>query len=391
MFSSLVCSVFFCVFLSLDPAAFVAQGASTESEHDHDSSPTFRQRLFSVDELHYLDVQKVGKITAFDDFDCTFKCLNNRLCVSVNLAASKEPSGKHWCELLSFDKYSNAKDFKQSNSWHHLSITSPCFPSPCQNGGTCVANHSDDTFECLCENDFIGKYCDKAVTSCKEVYDAYKLSSSQLVTLHFGSKPTQVLCHFGDFGCGDGGWTPVMKIDGSKPTFHYDSGFWTNTSEYNLPGGETGFDSHETKLPSYWNTPFSKICLGMKIGQQINFIVVNKQANSLYSLIADGIYRATSLGRDTWKTLLGSQASLQTNCNMEGFNAVSGGLSSASSRARIGINSNEQNDCNSCDSRIGFGTAGASPDDSNTCGNEACCSSDNGDRHIKAMGYILVQ
>ena len=39
---------------------------------------------------------------------------------------------------------------------------------------------------------------------------------SQLVTLHVDSKPISVLCHIGDFGCGDGGWTPVMKIDGSK-------------------------------------------------------------------------------------------------------------------------------------------------------------------------------
>ena len=41
---------------------------------------------------------------------------------------------------------------------------------------------------------------------------------SQVVTLILDSKPTSVLCHMGDFGygCGDGGWTPVMKIDGSK-------------------------------------------------------------------------------------------------------------------------------------------------------------------------------
>ena len=39
---------------------------------------------------------------------------------------------------------------------------------------------------------------------------------SQLITLHFDSKPISVLCHMGDFGCGHGGWTPVMKIDGSK-------------------------------------------------------------------------------------------------------------------------------------------------------------------------------
>ena len=39
---------------------------------------------------------------------------------------------------------------------------------------------------------------------------------SQLITLNVDSKPISALCHMGDFGCGDGGWTPVMKIDGYK-------------------------------------------------------------------------------------------------------------------------------------------------------------------------------
>ena len=174
----------------------------------------------------------------------------------------------------------------------------------------------------------------------------------------------------------------------SQTTFHYNSGYWSNKNEYNLPGGKTGFDSQETKLPSYWNTPFSKICLGMKIGQQINFIVINKQANSLYSLIADGKYHSTSLGRSTWKTLIGSNASLQLYCNKEGFNAV--GARKDMSKARIGLIGNEQNDCSSCDSRIGFGTGGYP--NKNTCGNEASIwSPDNGVQHIKALGYILVQ
>ena len=60
------------------------------------------------------------------------------------------------------------------------------------------------------------------------------------------------------------------------------------------------------------------------------------------------------------------------------------------SKARIFITSNNENKCTSRDSRIGFGTGG-SPDHSNTCGNEATSSPDNGDKHIKAMGYILVQ
>ena len=127
----------------------------------------------------------------------------------------------------------------------------------------------------------------------------------------------------------------------------------------------------------------------MKIGQQINFIVVNKHANSLYSLIADGQYRATSLGRNTWKTLIGSQASLQYNCNKEGFNAV-GTSSKSHSKVRIGIVGNDGNSCTFPDSRIWFGTGGT-PDDSNTCGNVANHTPDNGEKFIKAMGYILVQ
>ena len=124
----------------------------------------------------------------------------------------------------------------------------------------------------------------------------------------------------------------------------------------------------------------------MKIDQQINFIVINEQANSLHSLIADGHYRGTSLGRTTWKTLIGSRASLQLNCNREGFNAAHDPRA-ISARARIGILGNDQNDCNSCDSSIGFGTGGR-PDDSSTCGNGAYV---NGKKVIKAMGYLLVQ
>ncbi|XP_078351324.1 uncharacterized protein LOC144636055 [Oculina patagonica] len=349
---------------------------------------SFGQCQFSKHEFHYLNVLGVGTVMVYDDFDCIFECLRNSLCFSVNLAASKGADGKLWCELLSSDKYHSADEYTENKTSHHFAIMSPCSSSPCQNGGTCVTNYKQDTFECLCEKSFIGEFCEKAATSCKEVYDAIKPAVSKLVTLQLNSKPVSVLCHFGNFGCGDGGWTPVMKIDGNKQNFHYDSNLWSNKESFNLDGGETGFDTQQTKLPTYWNTSFTKICLGMKIGQQINFIAINKQANSLYSLIADGQYRATSLGRSTWKMLIGSEASLQPYCNKEGFNAATGRIDL--SKARIGILGNEQNNCDSVDSRIGFGTGGRH-DDTNTCGNEARHGGDNGDKHIKAMGFILVQ
>ena len=116
----------------------------------------------------------------------------------------------------------------------------------------------------------------------------------------------------------------------------------------------------------------------MKIGQQIKFIVVNKQANSLYSLVADGQRRLTSLGRDTWISLMGSYGYLYSNCRREGFNTLSDDTSMG--KARIGIIGNNENDCVTCDTRIGFGTGGRH-NDASTCGSQ--------DR--TSIGYILVQ
>ena len=174
-----------------------------------------------------------------------------------------------------------------------------------------------------------------------------------------------------------------------QTTFHYDAHYWKNHDKVNLFGGETGFDEQESKLPTYWNTSFSKICLGMKINKHHKFIVINRLADSLHSLIADDQYRNTSLGRDEWKALIGSNASLQHNCNREGFNVFSGRRDR--SKVRIGIISNDQNDCYSCNSLIGFGT-GSQHNNVESCGNEARhIGLDNGQKSIKAMGYILVQ
>jgi len=163
----------------------------------------------------------------------------------------------------------------------------------------------------VCPAYLTGENCEIALfQTCRELYGNCKwCKRNKAYSLKLGSATVPVYCHMTDDdlgSCGGGGWTLVMKIDGNKRTFHYSSSLWVNQESFNVSEGETGLDLQETKLPTYWNTPFSKICLGMKIGHQINFIVINKQANSLYSLIADGQYRNTSLGRNTWKKLIGS-------------------------------------------------------------------------------------
>ncbi|XP_068729907.1 uncharacterized protein [Montipora capricornis] len=352
--------------------------------------PHMTQDVFLKDDWHYLHSPKLGSYTFMDAFDCTFECLRHSSCLSFNLAASRQADGLLWCELLSSSRYSNSVEYKANASSHHYFIKTQCMSSPCRNGGTCVPNYSHHTFTCKCNDGFTGDLCEKA-KSCKALNDFTSLNESKVVALLLDSKPTSVFCHMGDFGCGTGGWTPVMKTDGNKLTFRYDSNMWSNKEIFNLDGGKTGFDSKETKLPSYWDTPFTKICLGMKVNgeQDINFVVINKSAESLFSLISGGQRRNTSLGLATWKALIGGQASLQTACVIEGFNVQ--GSVDGFSRVRIGIVGEEFNPCGSCDSSIGFGTGGKNPD-INTCGNFADdYNPDNGTKSLKAMGYSLVQ
>ena len=159
--------------------------------------------------------------------------------------------------------------------------------------------------------------------------------------------------------------------------------------------GKSGFDHDETKMPSFWSTPFTKLCLGMQAaGQETNWITVSYQASSLHALLSTNTHHATNVDRGRWKSLL-ADSSLQMNCNMEGFNVKPSDGENDAAVTRIGILGNNENDCRSCNSRIGFGSKGSrfGQHDDNSCGNESAkgAAADNGEKHIKANCFILVQ
>jgi hypothetical protein len=160
---------------------------------------------------------------------------------------------------------------------------------------------------------------------------------------------------------------------------------------------ETGLDHAETKLATFWSTPFTQLCVGMRVNNSLRFIPISYKANSLYDILADGKFRATNIPRNTWKSLY-DDSSLQIYCGRQGFNVAADDKYHA--RVRIGIIGNNENDCLSADSFIGFGAIDASQrrycsrrNIVNSCGNSAfsSCNADNGDKEVQAMGYIFVR
>ena len=80
-----------------------------------------------------------------------------------------------------------------------------------------------------------------------------------------------------------------------------------------------------------------------------NWIQVSHNATSLYSVIADGSYRETNVGRAEWMSLI-NDAELDSECQKEGFNVQCNKLR----KTRIGILGGVRK-CNYCVTVIGFG------------------------------------
>ncbi len=58
-----------------------------------------------------------------------------------------------------------------------------------------------------------------------------------------------------------GGWTLLLKVDGSLSTFRYDSDMWTNTTEHK--NSETNLDHTEHKSTAFAHVPYKQIKLRM--------------------------------------------------------------------------------------------------------------------------------
>ena len=131
----------------------------------------------------------------------------------------------------------------------------------------------------------------------------------------------------------------------------------------------------------------------MKVNGVTKWIMINHHASSLFDVIADGDLKNTYVGKNEWLSLMDGSR-LQHYCNKQGFNINTPGYNLAYLNVRIGIIANNENDCKSSDSCIGFGItihhACHGEIRKTTCGNIAICGQlDN--KNTPAFGYIFVQ
>jgi hypothetical protein len=253
----------------------------------------------------------------------------------------------------------------------------------CRNGtcsmGTCNAGFSDCDYNPAngCETAGACVYA-----SCNAIPRA---APTGVYTLNAGGPNWSAYC---DMASDGGGWTLVMKVPGRDAGFAYASAIWTDTAVLNE--GSTDLSTTPAKFRGFFTLPFQQMRVGMVDGSP-RYLVVPVSATDvgpLNALFAGG-QRTTSVGRAAWLGLVGSP-SLQPNCSLEGFNLVSGGDYHA---VRFGILGNNETDCGTSDSRLGFGgeynRCGAGADVSS--GNVSTCGSDNGDRDNAFFGYLFVR
>jgi hypothetical protein len=264
-------------------------------------------------------------------------------------------------------------------------------------GGTC--NKCALTLGCNGGNDCQSGFCSASKCAipphCKAIKQGNPAAGSGVYTIDpdgvGGNAPFQAFCQMTFDG---GGWTLVLKADGSKTTFLYDAALWTNNATYqpNFPD----LDHNEAKLQSFMSVPFTEVLLGMETPiSMVNppALTFQKfaQGGAAFLNLFTGGYIATAIGRNAWKALV-TNSSLQPNCNREGFNVL---LVPDWPRSRFGIVSNQENDCGSPDSYIGIGNQGQKCGDTLTLqrsvGNSAYCAPDNGDKSLSSFGAAFVR
>eukprot|EP00794_Sanderia_malayensis_P010883 gene10883-12039_t len=303
--------------------------------------------------------------TVASEMQCYQRCLRKDNCRIINYKASDNGVAEDNCEVFEVVTINGACTSEGGmNNWKAITVL--------RSGKHDIAKIENE--------------------SCKQIKEEKPDSSNGVYDLKSGKHH----CIMDNSHCGQGGWTLAMKIDGTKATFNLTSPYWEDNTVYNIENGLKSFENNdnEAKFPAFNTLGFTSICLGMKVNNVTKWLKISKSATSLLSIFQGGDYQETTVSRTTWMGLI-SGSSLQSNCNREGFNVK---RNDNTMIARIGLIANQENECASPDSCIGFGLPSSYLYPSSeffpirsivSCGNSAYYS--NQDQWVPAMGYLLIK
>jgi hypothetical protein len=192
--------------------------------------------------------------------------------------------------------------------------------------------------------------------SCKELLDANPALDSGAYTLGTASDtPYQAYCDMEDDG---GGWTLVLKIDGTVPDsqFDYDNPLWTNTMTIN--DQQVDVRRTEAKFRAFTEVGFSALRVVMTESHPV-VMKIDAKATSFMTLMRGSFIGLTERRQD-WMSLV-PDATIQDRCNQSGINNF---FTDPAVRVRIGLLASDEESCTSPSSFVGIGGGGG---EGNTC------------------------
>ncbi len=212
-----------------------------------------------------------------------------------------------------------------------------------------------------------------------------------------------------------GGWTLLIKANGSSENFDFNSLLWTsdntlNDDETDLTKGASDHTADEHKNLAFSHVPFDQIKIVFHTPITNNdgkTLLLDISGNNLKSLFQGGTIEKT-VGISTWASFISPSStgsSLQKNCHREGLNAMDDIAKHA--RVRIGIIGNQESNCHTPDSYIGVGgtydhwqynkpvTVGNYCDKRYSCyyfnGSGNPTSKDNTGKNVASFAYIYIK